>query len=440
MTNSLRVLITSIPARGHLNCCIGFGDLLKKHGHKILFAQREGFRDMAESHGFEFIPFDETIFDNGDVEPYNEWTRMNSRLFRLDGVERYRQFTPEDRERFAIIAKDYPLTDQALAKIFREIKNIDVIVFDILLKFPSVYECGIPCVSIASLNPLILYPDGVPAFAGFSTKLKDPVLFEDYYRAYREAWSGFTKQLKDWYISCGKDEWAEEFDPARLVDCSADLGFYHYAYDMDYHEFGSTYPNWYRVDCCVRESNKKFEIPSKLQNLSGKLIFFSMGSLASMDHDIMKMLLKVLSKSPHRFIVSTGACGDELELYDNMWGEPYVDQIAILQTVDLVITHGGNNTVMETLYYAQPMIVIPYFFDQLDNAQRVEEKQVGRRINIWDFDEEKLLNTIEEVLNDNQMRENVKRISENMKKSTSREEAAKKIEDLVNSNLSKIED
>ncbi|XP_074599743.1 NDP-glycosyltransferase YjiC-like [Brevipalpus obovatus] len=431
MTNSLCVLITSIPARGHLNCCIGFGDLLKRRGHKIMFTQREAFRDMIEGHGFEFIPFDEEIFGNHDAEPMNEWIKMNSRLFRYDGVERYRQFTPEDRERFAFTAKDNNLLDEALAKVLREVSNIDVIVSDLVLEFPSIHDSGLPNVSIASLNPLTLYPDGVPAFAGFSTKLKDPVLFEEYRQAVREAWTVCTDKVEEWYKSSGRDDWANQFDPTRFINHSVDLGFYHYAEDLDYHEFGPTYPNWYRVDFCVRESKKKFDIPSKLQKLPGKLIFFSMGSLASIDHDVMKMLLKVLSKSPHRFIVSTGACGDELELYDNMWGEPYVDQIAILQTVDLVITHGGNNSFMETLYYARPMIVIPYFFDQLDNAVRAEEKQIGRQINIWDFDEEKLLNTIEDVLGDNQIKENVEKISENMKKSTSREEAAKRVEEFV---------
>ncbi|XP_074599742.1 UDP-glucuronosyltransferase 3A1-like [Brevipalpus obovatus] len=433
MDKSLHVLITSIPARGHLNCAIAFGDLLKERGHSIFLAQREAFQNIAESHGFNFIPFDETIFGTEKAEPYGGWLRRNSHLFR-NGWEGFRQFTREDCESYGEHLKYHPLIDKALAKVFRETSGIDVIVSDMVTKFPSLADCGIPSVNIISFNPLVLHPNGIPPYAGFSTKLKDPVLFEDYHRVKRNAWSNASDRVKNWYRSCGKDSWANEFDELdemRFINHETELGFYHYADDLDYHEFGPTYPNWYRVDFCVRESKKKFNVPSKLQKLPGKLIFFSMGSVASMDHEIMKMLLKILSKSPHRFIVSTGACGDQLELYDNMWGEPYVDQIAILQTVDLVITHGGNNSLMETLYYARPMIVIPYFFDQLDNAVRVEEKQIGRQINIWDFDEEKLLNTIEDVLGDNQIKENVEKISENMKKSTSREEAAKRVEEFV---------
>ncbi|XP_074599747.1 UDP-glucuronosyltransferase 3A2-like [Brevipalpus obovatus] len=427
----LRVLISANPARGHINCAVGFGDLLKNHGHTILYTQREAFRNLAESHGFEFIPFDEKFFETEEKDHFAQWTKNNAHLFRFDGVERYRQFQQADRERYGELMIEYPMINEALGKVLRETPEIDVLVVDMVVKFPCIYDSGIPCVKLASFNPLVLYPNGVPAWTGFSTKLKNRAIIEDYYKVYREGCSVLTDRMKNWYRSCGKDEWAEEFDSIKYADIDTELGFYHYADDLDYHEFSPTYPNWYRVDFCARESKKKFNVPSKLQNLSGKLIFFSMGSVASMDHEIMKMLLKILSKSPHRFIVSTGACGDQLELYDNMWGEPYVDQIAILQTVDLVITHGGNNSLMETLYYARPMIVIPYFFDQLDNAVRVEEKQIGRQINIWDFDEEKLLNTIEDVLGDNQIKENVEKISENMKKSTSREEAAKRVEELV---------
>ena len=75
-------------------------------------------------------------------------------------------------------------------------------------------------------------------------------------------------------------------------------------------------------------------------------------------------------------------------------------QPALLPLVDAVITHGGNNTVTECLHSGKPMVLLPLFWDQYDNAQRMDELGLGVRLPTFEFEDAQLGEAMERLTGD----------------------------------------
>jgi len=157
---------------------------------------------------------------------------------------------------------------------------------------------------------------------------------------------------------------------------------------------------WRRLDSSVRLTDADVELPSLLTDrpAGSALVYLSLGSLGSADVALMKRLVGVLADTPHRFIVSKGPQHADYELPPNMWGAEFLPQTKLIPLVDLVITHGGNNTTTEAFHFGKPMIVLPLFWDQYDNAQRVDETGFGVRLPTYAFEDADLRGAIDRLL------------------------------------------
>ena len=203
-----------------------------------------------------------------------------------------------------------------------------------------------------------------------------------------------------------------------------------YPKELDYKEVQPLPHNWQRVDGFVRKTNDKFEIPKSLSGKPGKLVFLSMGSFGCANLDLMTRLVTILSKSEHRFIVAMGPLADKYTLPENMWGQAFVPQTAVLPVVDVVITHGGNNTVTETFFYGKPMLVMPLFGDQFDNAQRIQETGLGLRLNPFHCTEDELLSSVDRLVSDLELKERMRAIGERIRSNDDKQRIAKLIEKI----------
>ena len=74
------------------------------------------------------------------------------------------------------------------------------------------------------------------------------------------------------------------------------------------------------------------------------------------------------------------------------------------------------------------MVVLPLFWDQYDNAQRVQETGFGERLDTYGHAPEELLGAVDAVLGDLAMRERLTRASARLQAHRGTERAAAAIE------------
>jgi len=146
---------------------------------------------------------------------------------------------------------------------------------------------------------------------------------------------------------------------------------------------------------------------------------------------LIKRLVQVLGETPHRYVVSKGPQHTEYELADNMIGEEFLPQVSVLPQVDLVITHGVNNTTTESLHFGKPMVVLPVFWDQHDNAQRIDETGIGIRLPTYSLGDGDLPAAIDRLLADRVLKRRLAAAAERLQANPGNERAADLIEQVA---------
>nr|XP_019595358.1 PREDICTED: UDP-glucuronosyltransferase 1-1-like isoform X5 [Rhinolophus sinicus] len=75
------------------------------------------------------------------------------------------------------------------------------------------------------------------------------------------------------------------------------------------------------------------------------------------------------------------------------------------------ITHSGSHGIYEGICNGVPMVMLPLFGDQMDNAKRMESRGAGVTLNVLEMTSEDLANALKTVINDKSYKENIMRLS-----------------------------
>jgi MGT family glycosyltransferase len=412
-------------AYGPTNNCVGIGDVLRRRGHRVVFIIEESFAGALEAKGFEERLMRLTPPSNAEEDPgefWKDYIRETAPVFRKPTIEQLEGFIAPT---FGALIDGAKHVDGRLAEIIDEVQP-DVLVEDNVVSFPALLASGRPWVRIVSCNPAEMRDRAVPpTFSGYATGQRSA------WNAYRREFARSLSEMHAGFDEFCRERGAPALPELEFIHESPWLNLWIYPREVDYPRDEPLGPTWHNLEASVRDTDTAWEPPAQPDGDDRPLVYLSLGSLASGDLELMRGLVDSLAGRPYRVIVSKGPQHEELELADNMAGEEFLPQTSVLPHVDLVITHGGNNTVTESLYFGKPMVVLPVFWDQYDNAQRMHETGYGIRLDTYGHEPSELPAAIDGLVADDDLRERLAAVSSRLQAAPGTVRAADLIETAI---------
>ncbi len=109
------------------------------------------------------------------------------------------------------------------------------------------------------------------------------------------------------------------------------------------------------------------------------LVVVSLGTFLSARIDVLARIAAALRELDVRVAIAIGANQPrDLGPVPTDWlVRTSLPQVALLEQADLLVTHGGNNSITESLQCGVPMLVLPFSTDQFDGAAAIERGLAG---------------------------------------------------------------
>lgn len=148
------------------------------------------------------------------------------------------------------------------------------------------------------------------------------------------------------------------------------------------------------------------------------LLYISLGSIFTNQPEFYKQCFAAFADQPWQVVLSIGKHIDLTTLGpvpENFLLSPYVPQLDILPRTRLFVTHAGTNSVMESMYFGVPMVLIPQQPEQQMHAQRVVDLGLGVMLDKGSVTTSTLREAVERVAHDEAYRERAQRMQQSVR-------------------------
>ena len=426
MTASPTIALFAEASLGASLNCVGIAQELRQQGANPVFICHPGFTGVFAEYGFKEYHLPANARNN--AEAINDYWQsfINTHLphFDLDPMDQLDTYVAPTWDAIVDTAE---AAEEGLQALLERIKP-DAILLDNVIMFPAIANADCPWVRIISCAETELPDPGVPPYlSGLQADDAKRAAFE---AAYAKA----TADVHRRYNRFRRKHGLPPLPDGLFLETSPDLNLLLAPSAVRYErQVPLPEDRFVFLEGCVRKENH-FSMPS-LPVKEGPLVYMSFGSLGAIDTGLISRMIDVFSTIPARFLVNVGGFLDAYETVpDNVFLGSWFPQPSVVAESDLFIHHGGNNSFCEALYFGVPSLVMPYCWDGHDNAQRTEEKRLGKRIDRAGWTADELRSDILSLLGDAPMRQRLGTVSDYMKTNSGTALAVQAIRKAILSN------
>jgi zeaxanthin glucosyltransferase len=420
-----RVVFLTYHGTGHFNACFRLAKVLSSR-YDVVFAGVPFFKNYVSAQGFQYYPLNTVPFGTG-LEYWLNTVHKKKSLYFNTVVDRWsnKLCRMREEELTAMIQElkpDLVLLDAQQSTDFIVLYSLLVnheIQFSLLhTMLPTMLRDEIP-----PLNSLILSTDQVDIskenakirWRNFKRKFVQKVKFilaDDGFVINRS----FRQRNIPWKFKGGETSFGFSVTNVPEIILAPQ--------NFDFKEAKISSLQKYLGACIDRSRiehadesylSQHQEIFGKIKSQSRKLIYCGFGSIPSENEiqalTLLKKIIAATTNQPCLLLVSLKLDENKVKPFrnTNVFIFRHLPQLEILASADLFITHGGLNSIKESIAFGVPMLIYPVEFktDHPGNSSRVVYHQLGLRGDIQKDSADDIREKMNSLLTDSRYKKNL---------------------------------
>jgi zeaxanthin glucosyltransferase len=352
------------PGTGHLNPMTALARSLQMRGHEVVLFGIADTEARVRAAGIEFHQIGAKDYPTGTLQ------KLDDRMAHLKGLAAFHFTVKRLSDTARMILREGP-------EAVRSAK-LDALLVDEAECAGTVAEhLGLPFISIALIPPMVPDDRFPPAWFGWGagqdglSRLRNRLGIRLLTRIAAPIFKELDEKRSEWGLKPFLRPEDALSPLAQIAQLPEALEF----------EVRGPKPEGLHYTGPFVHANQRPEVEFDWERLDGRpLIYASLGTLQNGSEFIFRTIAAACAGLDVQVLISLGGGLDPARL-GKLAGDPilvrYAPQLEILKRAALVITHGGINTVLESLAEGVPMVVVPLGNDQPGMAARVKARGAG---------------------------------------------------------------